>query len=157
MSAKPQVDLAEIKIKFEEFRAGRQGKERIPEELWAAAVALLDRYSPAEICQQLRLKPAYLRSRVTGTKPSQKRTSSKRSVKQIARPSAFLTFNQQQLAALQSNNINPAQGSLIPTNPINATGECRIVIERGDGSRLTLNLPVDWPHIEAFFTNFLRG
>jgi hypothetical protein len=153
MKAKPQVDLAEIKIKFEEFRAGREGKERIPEELWAAAVALLAHYSSAEVCQQLRIKPAYLRARVTGTKPSQKSTTTKRQVKQ----STFLTLTEPQFTALHSNNTKAAPMALIPSSPINSTSECRIVIERGDGSRLTLNLPVDWPHIEAFFTNFLRG
>jgi hypothetical protein len=56
MSAKPKPNLEEVKSKFESFRAERKGKREIPEDLWAAAVALLQDYSFQEVWQQLRLK-----------------------------------------------------------------------------------------------------
>ena len=45
----------------------------------------------------------------------------------------------------------------------NQAAECRLVIERGDGSRLTVNLPIDgfsqtdWSRIEALCASFLRA
>ena len=46
MSVNPITDLEQVKIAFEKFRAERPagGKARLPENLWAAAVALLDNY-----------------------------------------------------------------------------------------------------------------
>ena len=51
-SKKP--DLEEVLEQFEDWRAKPHGR-LIPNELWKAAVSLLDRYSPSTICSRLRL------------------------------------------------------------------------------------------------------
>lgn len=51
-SKKPELE--EVVEKFESWRAKRQGR-LIPDELWKAALSLLDRYSPSTICRHLRL------------------------------------------------------------------------------------------------------
>ena len=51
-SEKP--DLEEVLEQFEGWRTKPHGR-LIPDELWKAAVSLLDRYSPSTICSRLRL------------------------------------------------------------------------------------------------------
>ena len=63
MSANPKTDLEQVKTAFENFRSGRTGKERLPENLWGEAIALLERYPFRVVCRELRLKPNYLRQR----------------------------------------------------------------------------------------------
>lgn len=49
---KPEIE--EVLRQFETWRANRHGR-LIPEELWKAAVGLLDRYSASTICRHLRV------------------------------------------------------------------------------------------------------
>ena len=63
MSANVQPDLQEVKSKFDSFRADRQGKKELPENLWSEAVALLDHYPFQQVWRELRLKPEYLKRR----------------------------------------------------------------------------------------------
>ena len=51
-SKKPELE--EVARQFETWRAKRQGR-LIPDELWKAALSLLDRYAPSTICRHLRL------------------------------------------------------------------------------------------------------
>ena len=46
--------LEEVLEQFETWRAKPHGR-LIPDELWKAAVSLLDRYSPSTVCSRLRL------------------------------------------------------------------------------------------------------
>ena len=55
MPLAPSDDLARTRILFEEWRATRQGRSKIPEELWQAVVTLQDRYSAFQLCRELRL------------------------------------------------------------------------------------------------------
>ena len=143
MSAQPKPDLAEIKAAFENFRRTRTNNEkpRLPEALWAAAVSLLEYYPFKVVVRELRLKPNYLRKRAAAVKgrpaPPLKQAN-------------FLTVTASQLDAIKDGRSNNSISST-------TTAGCRLVIEREDGSRLTLNLPVDWSRIEALCANFLRG
>jgi hypothetical protein len=62
-------DLVRTRILFEEWRATRQGRSKLPEELWQAVVALQDRYSASQLCRELRLSAGALRSPLS---PSQR-------------------------------------------------------------------------------------
>ena len=42
-SKAPIVSLEEARVRFEEWRANRRGKARIPAELWSAAVEVAKR------------------------------------------------------------------------------------------------------------------
>ena len=145
MSANPKADFEQIKRAFENFRAGRTGKERLPENLWAQAITLLEHYPFRVVCRELRLKPDYLRRRAAAAKGV--------AMPAIKKPKPqFLTLTSRELTALKNDAGAGALQSKLPTG-----SQCRLIIERGDGSRLTLNLPIDWPRIEALCGNFLRG
>ena len=147
MTVNPITDLEQVKIAFEKFRDGRPagGKARLPENLWAAAVALLDHYPFKQVWQELRLKPEYLKRRAGLAK--------NKSAPAIERTPKFLTLKASELTALN----NGANKNIAAQSPINQRSECRLVIERVDGSRLTLNLPIDWARIEGLCANFLRA
>src|SRR3954466_816118 len=68
MSASSE-DLAQIRTLFEQWRATRQGRSKIPDELWQAAIALHGRYSASQLCRELRLSAGALRSRLPQTTP----------------------------------------------------------------------------------------
>ena len=142
MSANAKPDLQELKTKLANFRAGRVGKERIPENLWAEAVALLDHYPFNQVWQELRLKREYLQQRAAVAK-------GRRAVP-IKKNPKFLTLTEHQLTTI-NNGASKNDAAL------NQAAQCRLVIERCDGSRLTLNLPVEWSRIEALCGSFLRG
>jgi hypothetical protein len=62
MSVSPSDDLARTRALFEQWRATRQGRSKIPDELWQAVVALHARYSASQLCRELRLSAGALRS-----------------------------------------------------------------------------------------------
>lgn len=144
MSANPQSDLQQVKSQFENFRARRTGKERLPENLWAAAVALLDHYPFKVVWRELRLKPEYLKRHAGLAKDRAAPTREK--------SPTFLALTTGELRAIK-NGTNKKIAAL----SVNHGVECRLVIERVDGSRLLLNLPVEWSCIEALCASFLRG
>jgi hypothetical protein len=149
MSANAKSDLEQIKTAFENFRAGRTGKERLPETLWRQAIALLEHYPFAVVCRELRLKANYLRQRAAAVKQghTEKFKLQRATKKRQARPpQEFLHLTAHDL------NVVPSQSNLLPP-----TSACRVMIERTDGSRLQLTVPIDWTHIEALCAHFLRG
>jgi hypothetical protein len=58
------AQLTTVVSQFQEWRANRTNKERIPEALWHAAAALYPRYSVFRIARTLRLNFVELRDRV---------------------------------------------------------------------------------------------
>lgn len=64
--------IEEVRDTFDLWRAARQKKGPLPEELWSSAVALCDRHSLSEVSQALRLNYSDLRKRVNGRNGSGK-------------------------------------------------------------------------------------
>jgi hypothetical protein len=63
-------DLVRTRVLFEQWRSTRQGRSKIPDELWQAAVALHGRYSASQLCRELHLSAGALRSRLPQTTPN---------------------------------------------------------------------------------------
>ena len=62
-------DLVRTRALFEQWRSTRQGRSKIPDELWQAAVALHGRYSASQLCRELHLSAGALRSRLEKVMP----------------------------------------------------------------------------------------
>ena len=145
MKEKSSSDLHFVRNQFEAWRTGRIKRQRIPETLWAAAVSLLDRYPFGLVCRELHLSPMQLRKchLVYGQKPPRRKRSRQ----------TFLELSQHALSTPQLSAHSLASGSAhLPSD-----GACRVVLERANGSRLSLTLPVDWLRIEALCAGFLRA
>ena len=118
MPSSASDDLTRTCALFEQWRATRKGRSKIPDELWQAAVALHGRYSASQLCQELRLSAGALRSRLPKTVP----------VKSSSVP-AFVPLR--------------AESFPWPTPTISTSAEeIRLVWERADGTRLQVCLPV---------------
>jgi hypothetical protein len=135
MSSSLPDDLTRTRAMFEQWRATRAGRSKIPDPLWQAAIALQDRYPVGQICRELRLCDSDLRarSRITQSAPQGPTPSF------VALPaSAFASP-----AALTSAD-SPQE-------------EIRLVWERADGTRLHLCLPTSqWAQAESLCMAFLR-
>src|SRR5207237_9799642 len=123
-------DLEQIKSKFENFRAGRSGKERLPENLWAQAITLLEHYPLRVVCRELRLKPSYLKQRAEAAKEG--RRDKFKFHKSVQKTHSRSKLNQKFLS-LTANELTCAASTLQPGA---LTSECRVMIERTDGGRL---------------------
>ena len=66
MSQKLTSDLNRVRSEFEVWRGHRQGRERIPEQLWEAVMALLNEYPIKVVCRELKLSAAQVRNRRQG-------------------------------------------------------------------------------------------
>jgi len=128
-------DLTRTRTLFEQWRAARQGRSKIPDELWQAAVALHGRYSASQLCHELRLSAGALRSRL----------QEGASVKSSSRP-AFVP-------------VRTEPGDWPATTvPLVSVAEVRLVWERADGARLHLSVPASqWTQVEALCTAFFRS
>jgi hypothetical protein len=135
MSVSSSDDLARTRVLFEQWRATRQGRSKIPEELWQAAVALHGRYSASQLCRELRLSAGALRSHLQKAMPE---TAS-------SRP-AFVPLQAEPL------------GWPAPALPTAAAAEIRLVWERADGTRLHLYLPASHvAQVISLCTTFSRS
>jgi hypothetical protein len=145
MKENSSPDLHFVRTEFEAWRARRIGRTRIPESLWTAALALLDRYPLTLICRELRLSPTQLRKR---------RAADNQKLQQRQQPQqAFLELSSRALPTPKRSARSGASDSAHPLTD----GACRVMLERADGSRLSLTLPLEWMRIEALCTSFLRA
>jgi hypothetical protein len=144
-------DLEQVKALFAAWHSTRHsGRERIPENLWAAAIALLESYPISVVCRELRLKPDYLRKRAqaNGFKLSPKRKTKQQR--------EFLSLTAGQLITRPAVlNMSGSSATQAEDNS-SATSSCRIVLERFDGSRLMLCLPADCLGVNELLYNFLK-
>jgi hypothetical protein len=125
-------DLARTRALFEQWRATRVGRSKIPDELWQAVVALHDRYSASQLCRELHLSAGALRSHLQAAraKPSS--------------PPAFVS-----LPCPPFHGPAPVVGTA-------STEEIRLIWERADGTRLQVCLPPSqWSQAEALCRAFL--
>jgi hypothetical protein len=126
-------DLARVREAFAAWRA-THGRGRLPESLWGRALALLDRYSVAEIARELRLNQGRIRA---------KRSEGKRlgAVSPNAEPPAFV-------------QVPPALLALPAVEP----EPIRVEIVRPDGVCLRVTIgPSHSDALAAVCSVFLRG
>jgi hypothetical protein len=145
MSAEKLIaDINQVRAEFEKWRATKIGRKRIPEPLWRAAAALLDYYPLKIVSQELHLSPKDLRKHRQIIRP----------LPQPAKASnagQFLEVNADTVKAANNCIKNPP--TLISATP----GVCQLLIEKKDGSRLTISLPLEWNRIESLCANLLRS
>jgi hypothetical protein len=127
-------DLSRTRILFEQWRATRSGlREKIPEELWQAVVALRDRYPVSQLCRELHVSAGALRARLRQAE---------------TQPTAATEF-----VPLRLENLSLPVADR-PTTPADAP--IRLVWERADGTRLQLLLPASlWAKAESLCQAFL--
>ena len=109
-------DLSRTRILFDQWRATRSGlREKIPEELWQAVVALRDRYPVSQLCRELHESAGALRARLRQAE---------------TQPTAAPEF-----VPLRLENLGLAVADR-PTTP--ADTAIRLVWKRADGTRLRI-------------------
>jgi hypothetical protein len=132
-------EIAAVRAELENWRAQRKGKERIPEQLWRAAIGLLKDHSLYKVSHALKLNPKQLEQRSNLTKPVNRKQSQ-----------PFLEVSAKEL----SSSFSQIKNSEIPvTTPAQL---CQLIFERADGSRLTLKLPAEISLIESICQSLLR-
>jgi hypothetical protein len=137
-------DLAKLQTRFEHWRNTRKTRSPIPEDLLQAARALLDRYSVSAICRACRLHSASLHNR---TKPA---STSVKPAQPAHKPAGTSRTDFYCLPPAASLPQSPA------STP--AAENCRLVLERTDGARMTLVLPqLDATALSTLCSNFLRA
>lgn len=128
-------DLRKLKAQFESWRKTREKKGPIPVHLRKAAITLLDRHAAMTICRVCRLHPRTLQE------PAQSKPTHKKSAA-TATPAFF------SLPALP-------QATVSHSTPLQH--ECKLLLERPDGARLSLTLPeLDAASLSTLCENFLR-
>jgi hypothetical protein len=162
------AELLELQTRFETWRANRKYvRESIPDELRSAALEMRRRYPASLIHRVLKVDPARLKRNLPA-KHSASKTAAPKKRPMPARPPRPGVPKQKsksstpaQVAALPQPAFFklPTMASLpadFPEAPTQAP--CRIQLERGDGSRLTLTLPgFDASIINSLLADFLRG
>ena len=134
MSALPD-DLSRTRALFEHWRATRSGREKIPEQLWQAVIALRDRYPASQLCRELHLSAGALRARL----------------READAPSAALPTPEFVPLPLEALGLPVADRSVTP-----ADAPIRLIWERADGTRLQLLLPASlWSRAESLCQAFL--
>ena len=130
-------DLLKLKAQFEHWRKTRSTRSRIPAHLRQAAIEMLYRHSASAICRACRLHPRTLKP-PADSKP---------------RARKFTTATTQVFFPLPAAQASPPVSWPHPNQ-----ADCRLVLERPDGARLTLALPqLDAASLKALCSNFLRS
>ena len=138
--------LQQIKSELELWRSQQTGRKKIPQHLWDKAFDLLNSYSVGTISRELRLDYHKLKQHLQPTRT--------KSARQSCKPKrAFLELAASELANTASQTTDHSNSIILPQS----TQACRIIFERSDGSKLTLDLPMDVSMIEAICNGFLRG
>jgi hypothetical protein len=125
------TDLFNLKCQFEAWRNTRTKRSKTPDHLLNAAADLLDRYSVSMICQVCRINPRTFRRHSASSKNP--------SMLEVAPVAQFFPLS---LSIPQSGQQSP--------------GDCRLLLERPDGARLSISLPnLNEALISALCSNFL--
>lgn len=137
MDSTVPADLLKLKARLEAWRSTRKyARQPIPDEFRQAAAEMAGRYSPSLVRRTLKLDPWRLK------KPATKKADRARHKSQTA----FFTLPSEPAFLLPES-----------LTPQNLTGY-RLQIERPDGSRLTLTLPLlDPVFISRLCADFLRA
>lgn len=134
MEVKKVRDIEEVKREFAQWRESKgEGRKIIPKQLWEAAIGLLEKHTMSEVCRELGLSYKQVRKQLNG-----KATAT------------FMELNAQQLGLRGKIEKKQSTSMALANQPL-----CEVVIERVDGNRLSLNLPLEWTAIERLCANFL--
>ena len=130
-------DLLKLQKRFESWRKTRAKRSKTPDRLLKAAAALLDHYSASMVCRVCGINLRTLR----------RRSSSKASTRRSATP---------------ASNFFPLSLTLpqpdVSSSPRQARNDCRVLLERPDGARLSIFLPsLTEASIYALCSSFLRS
>lgn len=137
MNSTIPADLLALKVRFDHWRDTRSTRSPIPQHLRQAAIALLERHSAAAICRACRLHPHTLKSSTLPTPKPRKPPSTP----------APLFFP-----------LPPPNALPLLAAPAPAQTDCRLVLERPDGARLTLAFPqLDAASLATLCADFLRS
>lgn len=147
MSLSSSDPLLAARSAFDNWRASNSKHSRIPPHLWQIAIALLDHYPLSVVATQLHLNSARLRRHLN---------SSSASLTQASHPA-------QNFIQISEADLNIGNST---SQSINADQHChlhslastlRLVIERPDGSRLSLSVPSsNWPHLDSLCSSFIQ-
>lgn len=147
MSLPSSDPLLAARSAFDNWRASNSKHSRIPPHLWHIAIALLDHYPLSVVASQLRLNSARLRRHLN---------SSSASLTQASQPAQnFIQISDADLNILNTTpqSINADQDRKLHSDAANL----RLVIERPDGSRLSLSVPAsNWTHLDSLCSSFIR-
>jgi hypothetical protein len=104
--------IESVQTRFDHWRKTRRKREAIPEDLWAAAVALAETHSICHIGRRLRLNTNSLKQRINRPIPAPPQD--------VIKSSSFIE---------------------IPFIPTGQTAHCQVDIQRKDGSRMQIRMP----------------
>ena len=116
MTSPIPTDLFNLQSQFEAWRKSRTKRSKTPDHLLFAAADLLDRYSVSTICRVCRINPRIFR-----------RHSASSQIPSMLEAMPVAQFFPLSLSIPQSGHQSPA--------------DCRLLLERPDGARLSLSLP----------------
>lgn len=148
------AELLELQARFAHWRANRKYvREPIPDELRSAALVMTRRYPPSLIHRVLKLDPSRLKNKSAAKRSTRTAVKTKKLPARRPTRTAATTFPPPAFFKLPTAAELPADSSPPQTSP-----PCRLQLERPDGSRLILTLPVfDASTIKLLCADFLRG
>jgi hypothetical protein len=151
-------DLAAVREELDHWRSGRSPRQPIPDELWAKAVALLEHHSPTAICRALRLNSARLRERAGSAAPARRRgRPPKARTSPASKAAPGLSSRSSFLEVPASEIPDRLRHFAAPRPSSTSTLPARVLIERPDGARLSVEFAADAPSLEALCSAFLRA
>lgn len=150
-------DLEQLKAEFQAWRAQQTGRKIIPQYLWDKAFSLLKTYPLNVVRRELGLNRERLLAHLKSSQSPQPNSNLHSNIN--CQPT-FLQISPSELNISQNHAQNHAQKSKpSPEAKILPQVEetCRIVFEKSDGSRLSLQLSTNFSTIEALCHSFLKG
>jgi hypothetical protein len=138
MDSTVPADLLKLKTRLEAWRATRRyARQPIPDEFRQAAAEMAGRYSPSLVRRVLKLDPWKVK------KPATKKPARVRNLPQTP----FFTLPPEAAFTEPGPSARPL-----------LTADCRLLVERPDGSRLTLTLPsLDLASLRQICADFFRA
>jgi hypothetical protein len=118
--ATPTFTLEEVAVHFEDWRRQKRRGERIPEQLWSEAIALVEDYGLSQVTRRLRLSGRDLNRR-RGIVASGRRR------RRAEQPTAFVELAPEVVVQAQRRQSTPGCLELIRPDGL------RVRIEPGDG------------------------
>lgn len=158
-------DLEQLKAEFQAWRSQQTGRRIIPQYLWDKAFSLLKSYPLNVVRRELGLNRERLLAHLKSSQSPQPNSNLHSNVN--CQPT-FLQISPSELNISQSHAQSHAQNHAqnhaqksksSPEAKILPQVEetCRIVFEKSDGSRLSLQLSTNFSTIEALCNSFLKG